>query len=352
MIVIRPYSLPLATPYRWSKGEQTTRGGLIHRIEISGHVGWGETAPPPHLRVDGPALQREAEAAVAGLDPEDEEFLAKLDARAPAPRVRTGLSTAWFCARAAKAGISLAAYLGEGWREPAAQVPINGLIGEGDPGAAADRAGEIWSQGIRTFKIKCTEDHDLDDRRVAAIRAAFPTATLRLDPNEAWTRDNMLDRMAAMAPLDIEYVEEPVSSARTMADLEGFAELKRASPIPIALDQSVTGVAEATAILNAGAADILILKSQAVGGFDHAMNVTRMAEGRGVECVMTSSLETAIGLTASLHAAALLGAPIPACGLSLGRFFTEDVTEKPPIVDGVMNTPTAPGLGVGDVILN
>ena len=352
MIEIRPYALPLATPYRWSKGEQTTRGGLIHRIEISGHVGWGETAPPPHVPVDGPALQREAEAAVAGLDPEDDNFLERLDTRAPATRIRTGISTAWFCARAATAGMPLAAYLGQGWREPAAQVPINGLIGEGDPDAAAGRAREIWQQGIRTFKIKCTEDHDLDDRRVAAIRAAFPSATLRLDPNEAWTRANMLNRMAAMAPLDIAYVEEPVSSAETMADLAGFAALKRASPIPVALDQSVKGVGEATAILDAGAADVLIMKSQAVGGFDRAMDVVRLAEDRGVVCVMTSSLESAVGLTASLHAAALLGAPIPACGLSLGRFFTQDVAAKPPIVNGVMKTPTAPGLGLENVVLD
>lgn len=226
------------------------------------------------------------------------------------------------------------------------------MIGEAGPDAAIGRAQDIWDQGIRTFKIKCTDDHALDDRRVAAIRAAFPTAALRLDPNEAWTRDNMLERMAAMAPLNIEYVEEPVSSAQTMADLAGFAALKRASPIPVALDQSVKGVAEATAILDAGAADVLIMKSQAVGGFDHVIDVVRMAEGRGVVCVMTSSLETAIGLTASLHAAALLGAPIPACGLSPGRFFTADVTEKPPIADGHMTIPTDPGLGVGDVVLN
>ncbi len=105
MIEITPYSLPLATPYRWSKGEQTTRGGLIHRIEISGHVGWGETAPPPHVRVDGPALQREAQAAVAGLDPEDDNFIDKLDARTPETRIRTGITTAWFCTRAAQAGL-------------------------------------------------------------------------------------------------------------------------------------------------------------------------------------------------------------------------------------------------------
>ena len=117
-IDITPYALPLSTPYRWSKGVQTVRSGLLVRIEVDGAVGWGETAPAPHLPVDGPALKAEAEAAVADLDPTAGDFIERLDDRSPEIRIRTGISTAYFAQQAAQAGLSFAAFLGRGWRTP------------------------------------------------------------------------------------------------------------------------------------------------------------------------------------------------------------------------------------------
>lgn len=312
-------------------------------------IGWGETAPAPHLPVDGAALKAEAESAVAGLNPLDDEFMQRLDERRPEVRVRTGITTAYFALQAARAGLSLAQYLGRGWRVPVGSVPINGLVGEADPTEAVARCQSIWAEGIRTFKIKCTAEHDQDDQRVAAIRAAFPDAHLRLDPNEAWTPQNFLARLESMAVHRIDYCEEPIPKEYTLADLGRFADLRAKSPIPIALDQSVTGPEITRRIIEAGAADVLIMKSQAMGGFDRAVEIIRYAESENVLCVMTSSLETAVGLTASLHGAAILPTPIPACGLSLGRFYARDVGEKPAITDGMMKVPDGPGLGMGTI---
>jgi len=351
MIDIHPFSLPLTTPYRWSRGKQTVRGGLIVRMEKDGHVGWGEAAPPPHIPVDGPALKAEAEAAVEGLNPAAPDFIERLDERAPTPPIRTGITTALFALRAAQEGLSLGAYLGKGWRKPAANVPINGLVGEAAPEDAVARCKNIWGEGIRTFKIKCTDEHELDNRRVAAIREAFPDANLRLDPNEAWTPENFLGRLEHMARHRIDYCEEPVPKEFTLADLKRFAKLSEQSPIPIALDQSVTGPDITRRIIETGAADVLIMKSQAMGGFDRAVEIIRLAESRSILCVMTSSLESAVGLTASLHGAAILPAPLPACGLSLGRFYARDVAKKPAIRDGMMTVPTGLGLGMGEISL-
>ena len=189
----------------------------------------------------------------------------------------------------------------------------------------------------------------MDNQRVAAIRAAFPKAKLRLDPNEAWTPENVLRRLEHMATYNIEYCEEPIPSAYTLANLERFARLKEQSPIPIALDQSVTTMETTKQIIDAGATDILILKSQAMGGFDRAVEIIQMGEAAGIPSVMTSSLETAIGLTASLHGAAILPAPIPPCGLSLGRFYAKDIAVKPSIHAGVMQVPRGPGLGLTEI---
>ena len=149
-----------------------------------------------------------------------------------------------------------------------------------------------------------------------------------------------------MAVHGIDYCEEPIPSAYTLADLARFARLRESSPIPIALDQSVTGPEITRRIIDAGAADVLIMKSQAMGGFDRSVEIILLAEAAGVLSVMTSSLETAVGLTASLHGGAVLGPPLPACGLSLGRFFARDVCEKPAIDNGVMRVPEGPGLGI------
>lgn len=351
MIDVYPFDLPLATPYRWSKGTQHSRAGLIFRVTIDGAVGWGETAPPPHLPVDGEKLKGEALDVLNDLDPYREDFIGRLDERTPAPRIRTGITTAWIAAKAAAEGLSFAEYLGKGWRQPVTQVPVNGLVGEADPAAVVERCGQIWDQGIRTFKIKCTDDHALDDQRVAAIRAAFPDATLRLDPNEAWTPENMLSRLEHMSQHEIQYCEEPIPSAYTLANLDRFARLREQSPIPIALDQSVTSTEITKRIIDAKAADVLILKSQAMGGFDHAVEIIRLGEAAGILSVMTSSLETAVGLTASLHGAAILPPPLPACGLSLGRFYARDIAVKPEIDNGIMQVPAGPGLGLSSVDL-
>ena len=352
MISIYPFNLPLATPYRWTKGIQYSRAGLIFRIDLDGAIGWGETAPPPHLPVDGKKLKAEALDNLKDLNPYSEDFIQQLDARNIAPRIRTGITTAWITAKAAAQGISFADFLGKGWRSPVTEVPVNGLVGEAEPVALVERCTQIWHQGIQTFKIKCTDDHSMDNQRVAAIRAAFPDATLRLDPNEAWTPENVLSRLEHMATYDIQYCEEPIPSAYTLANLERFARLKEQSPIPIALDQSVTTIEITEQIIDAGATDLLILKSQAVGGFDRAVEIIQMGEAASIPSVMTSSLETAIGLTASLHGAAILPAPLPACGLSLGRFYARDIAVKPNINGGMMQVPSGPGLGLTEVTIS
>ncbi len=332
-------------------GEQTVRGGLIVRMEKDGHVGWGEAAPPPHMPVDGPALKAEAEAAVEGLNPAALDFIERLDERTPALPIRTGITTALFALRAAQEGLSLGAYLGKGWRKPAARVPINGLVGEAAPEDAVARCKNIWGEGIRTFKIKMHERARIGQPARCRHQRSLSRCQFKARPQRILGPENFLGRLEHMARHRIDYCEEPIPKEFTLADLKRFARLREQSPIPIALDQSVTGPEITRRIIQSGAADALIMKSQAMGGFDRAVEIIRLAESRGILCVMTSSLESAIGLTASLHGAAILPTPLPACGLSLGRFFARDVANKPAIRDGMMTVPTGLGLGMGEISL-
>jgi len=88
---IRPYRLALQTPYRWSKGTQYHRSGLILRFAHDGQVGWGEAALPPHVDYPPDDFARECRALMAGLDPLADDFLTELDLRECPARLRCGM---------------------------------------------------------------------------------------------------------------------------------------------------------------------------------------------------------------------------------------------------------------------
>lgn len=341
-IEITPYALPLAVPYRWSKGVQHERTGVIVRIDLDGGTGWGEGALPPHVVYPGAAFAEQCRALLAGLEPERDSFLDELELREIPARARCGIASAWLSARAAREGKPLAAFLGRG-RPVAARVPVNDLIGDETPQACVERARAALARGQDTVKIKCGPDRSLDLARVAAIRSTFPDLRIRLDPNESWPPEWALDQLRAMARFDIEYVEEPLPRG---TGIGRYAELCRESPIPIALDDSARTMTHVQFIIARRAAHVLVLKPPRLGGPDATVAVVDAAAAAGLRSVVTASLETAIGLTVALHCCALLPPPIPPCGIGTARFFARDLAPPPPIVDGHMAVPTEPGLGL------
>jgi len=347
----RPYDLALRTPYRWAHGAQERRRGLLVALRRGAHAGGGECAPPPHEAVDGAALAAEAARLVRGLDPLSPRFLTALDARHPAPRLRCGLATAHLDLVARRAGLALADHLAEAiglGRAAHSEVPVNALIvatGAHEAGGAAEAARAAMAAGIRTLKIKCSDDRRADVARVRAIHEATPEARLRLDANGAWDTAWAADHLADLrdaAGGRIEYVEQPLPAD----ELEALATLRRGTDIRVALDEPVTGPTAVQEILAAGAADVLVLKPQRLGGPDRAALLVRMVEAAGLEAVVTNSLETAVGVTAALHVACLLPAPVPACGLATSGLLAEDVAAAPPVRDGRMRRPEEPGLGL------
>lgn len=341
-IEARPYDLPLVIPYRWSKGVQHRRAGLIVRCEIDGAVGWGESAPAPHEPVDGPAFAAASAALVEGLDPGAEDFLARVEARGAEGRLRCGISTAWLSARAALRGESLAAHIAGPGRVPAPRLPINELVTDDTPEGCVRRTAEAVARGQDMVKVKCTPERELDLSRISAIRAAFPEIGIRLDPNESWPVDWAAEQLEAMAPFGIEYCEEPLPRGTSF---ETYARLRRQTSVPIALDDSVRSPDHARRIIAAGAADVLILKAPRLGGPDETLRIIDLAHEAGLRSTVTASLETSVGLHAALQIGVLLPAPLSPCGLGTARFFGADVAPPPPIVDGHMTLPATPGLG-------
>ena len=341
-IEVRPYDLALQTPYRWSKGTQHSRAGLIMRLEHDGHVGWGEAALPPHVAYPPMAFAQECASLVAALDPLSEGFLAELDQRECPARLRCGLSTAVLSLRASQAGLGLSSYLLANSQPTPGRVPVNELIGDAEPEVCAQRANAAVAQGQDTVKVKCTTERALDLRRIAAIRAAQPSVHIRIDPNESWPLEWAAEQLNAMARYDIAYCEEPLPRSTPLA---AYGALRRQTSVPIALDDSIRTLRDVELAALHQAADLFVIKAQRVGGPDKLLAIVHAATQAGIGCTVTSSIETSVGLYLGIHCTAMTPAPMAAAGIGTARFFAENIGEPPPIVDGHMVVPTGAGLG-------
>lgn len=343
VIEVKPYRLALQTPYRWSKGTQYHRMGAILRLESpDGHVGWGEAALPPHVDYPQDAFADEIRALMTGLDPLASDFLSEISLRECPARIRCGISTAVLTLRAAQSGRTLAGYLLGDGRSVPERVPVNDLIGDAEPEVCAQRARDAGARGQDTVKVKCTSERELDLARIQAIREAMPGIKIRLDPNESWPVEWAGEQLRAMEKFNIEYCEEPLPRG---TPLSVYGQLRRETRVPVALDDSIRTVRDVELAAIHKAADIFILKAQRVGGPDRLLEIVQAATAHGIGCTVTSSLETSLGLYLGIHCTALTPSPIAAAGIGTARFYAENVCEPPPIVDGCMAVPNAPGLG-------
>ena len=272
------YSIPLRTRFRGI----TVREGVL----IRGESGWGEWSP----------------------------FL-EYDAAEAEPWLR--------CAEEAAAG-----------QWPAAvrdAVPVNVTV----PATNAERAHEIVTNGgCATAKVKVAErGQSLGDdlARIEAVRDAIgPRGLIRVDANGGWDVD---EAIAAIRALDLaagglEYVEQPCPS------VEDLAAVRRAVTVPIAADESIRRADDPYRVKHLEAADIAVLKVQPLGGVRACL---RIAEDIGMPVVVSSALESSVGIAAGLALAAALPDLPHACGLATVQLFTDDVVDHPLVpVNGLL----------------
>ncbi|WP_419220546.1 o-succinylbenzoate synthase [Gordonia sp. CPCC 206044] len=216
-----------------------------------------------------------------------------------------------------------AAYLGPP-RPQRGRVPVNATV----PAVPADEVAAILARypGATTAKIKVAEPgQGLDDdvARVAAARAIVPR--VRVDANGQWTVDDAVRALRAIG--ELEYAEQPC------ATVEELAAVRRAVDVPIAADESIRKAADPYRVVAADAADIAIVKIAPLGGMRAVLS---LAEVIGLPVVVSSALDSAVGIAAGVAAAAALGQLDHACGLGTGTLFTVDVAEPFVPVDGAI----------------
>ncbi|MCR2783724.1 MULTISPECIES: o-succinylbenzoate synthase [unclassified Microbacterium] len=234
----------------------------------------------------------------------------------------------------AEAATWLAGAIDFGWQEsPAAvrdRVPVNATM----PAVEAGRVPEVLARfdGCRTVKVKVAEPGHLladDVARVRAVRQALgPEGRVRLDANGAWNVDEAEHAVHALAEFDLEYIEQPCASVAELVELRGRI---RYMGIPIAADESVRKASDPLAVARAGAADIVVVKAQPLGGVHRALQIVAEA---GLPAVVSSALETSIGLSMGLALAAALPDLEFDCGLGTAALFTGDVIASPLVPQG------------------
>jgi len=206
------------------------------------------------------------------------------------------------------------------------------------PVVSEERAAQlVGASGCRTAKVKVADprvDLTADTRRVAAVRDALgPGGKIRVDANGAWTVTQAVDAIGALdvAAGGLEYVEQPCRS------LPELSEVRRLSRVPIAADESIRRATDPAKVALAGAADIAVIKVAPLGGVRAAL---RIAAAAGLPVVVSSAVDSSIGLTAGLALAAALPELPFACGLGTISLLADDVTSgalRP--VDGFIEVP-------------
>src|SRR5207302_2008088 len=129
--------------------------------------------------------------------------------------------------------------------------------------------------------------------------------------------------------------------------LTGMARVRAAVRTLIAADESVRGLQEAQRVMAAGAADVLVVKPMLAGGLRPALDIIQAAAAAGLGVVVTTTIDSGVGVAAALHLAATLSQPALACGLATGMLLTGTLVTQPPAVqDSRMALPRRAGMGV------
>lgn len=390
------YELPLKAPLETAYGVVTERQGLLVSLGDGEHIGWGDAASVPGWSSETLAdCKRALESAMVRLE-HAWGFVPRCDIRVGGI-ARAGVAGAYIDLLAKRRGVSVASFLrgyfggepeprlsrlspssfqvlitatrppiqdtnifempptrltevvplspdrvqGTKTLETPLRVGVNGLVSSKRPEAAAEAAAALAADGFAVVKLKVgAADSATDIARVAAVRAVIgDEVELRLDANGAWDVDEAIDFLKTVSSHNIAYCEEPTSG------IPNIAEVGRQVDVPVAVDESAMPLEDFDLALATKGVGVVVIKPQAMGGPDLAGRAILQAVSAGKRCVITSIIDSAIGVTHAAHLAAAL-LPNEVHGLATSSLLTTDVAPAPDIQDGTFHVPIGPGLGI------
>ncbi|MFQ5995461.1 MAG: o-succinylbenzoate synthase [Acidiferrobacterales bacterium] len=337
--LLAPYALKLHRSWVSARGAWRHRRGWLVGIEAeNGLVGFGDCAPLPSWGEDLTDIERQLHdglEACTGVDMQ--QALNNLSTLHNAPAVRCGLETALLDFSARTDGAPLSHWLSG---DPAVSVKVNAALGALDA-QTATRAHDAIAQGYRVLKIKIGVSASVQE--LSALRALVetlpPGIALRLDANGRWSIEQAQQFLAELRELPVESLEEPLDAPQS----DALKALQAETPFPLALDESLRSW-KTDVLLRDPPVSRIVLKPMMLGGPLSALKLAREAESAGLQCVVTSTVDSAAGIWMALHLAAALNNDL-VHGLATGPWLAQDVGDGPLIEQGSMAVPEIPGLG-------
>ena len=344
---LREIQMPLLAPFETSFGRTTSRRILIVRaFDRSGASGYGECTAMEgpfynHETIDtawlimeqfiAPLLSaaRPAEASqVSGiLAPIRENRMAK-----------GGVETAIWDLEAKLAGLPLWRHLG------GTQSVINCGVSIGlqqSVEALLDKVAREVNSGYQRIKIKIKPGSDVE--LVKSVRSRFPSITLSVDANSAYSLDHDLHLLEQLDQYELLMIEQPLAAG----DLLEHARLQRTMRTPICLDESIVSLTNAEHALELGACRIINVKLGRVGGHTEARAIQELARTRSVPVWCGGMLESGVGRAHNIAMSTLPGFTLPGDVSASARYWAEDIVEPPITVSksGTIEAPSGDGIG-------
>lgn len=336
--------VPFTETIQWGSGARTGTTRLICRIRTEdGVVGWGETL----CLIDTvPAAFNTVAQLAIGTPVSDVERLFRkvmgagyYHHKRAAVMAIAALEMAMWDAFAKIVRQPLWALWGGVWRK---EVRAAAYTFTKDHTLLADRLKAFEDEGYRDFKVKIGFDMASDIALAECARKVIGTADLRLDVNGAWTPGTAKRQLEKLRAFDPAYVEQPLE----MDDLVGTARLRAGQPVPIALDESAYTLQDVGNIVQAGAADYVLLDPHQAGGLWQVIKAAALCEAHGIAVGLHSGAELALSQAAYVH----LAASIPNMSLAIDterRYLAGDIARNTPTLrDGAFGLPDKPGLSV------
>ncbi len=328
----KPIDLKLTTPFRISRTVSQVAPNVITQVSHKEWTGYGEAAPDEYYGETQETVLAcvSAFAGNLGGDPfAIEEVMSRLD-----HVIRLNPS--------AKAAVDMALYdlVGKMLNVPVYKMlglnpehtpQTSFTLGIDTPANMAKKA--LLARDYPILKVKVGTKHDLDNLK--AIREVSQ-ATIRVDANTAWTPKEAIRMINALAPYNIEFVEQPTAPR----DLDGLRLVRENVPLPIIADESCVTVDDIPRIV--GCVDGINIKLMKCGGLRHALKMIHVARAHHLSIMIGCMIESSLAITAAAHLTPL----VDYADLDGHLLIDNDPYEGVKVVNGKLVLPDAPGLGV------
>jgi o-succinylbenzoate synthase len=331
-ITFTPYELPFKTPLITSRGVTTRRKGFLVKLQSNRDtIGMGEVAPLAEYgteSIDEAAHELERLTAMTSFPswPDSLESLnawsekVKLQAERT-PAVRFGIESALLAGICQDQELRLEEFLCEDRVE---KVHVNALLSGKNEEEIIASAKEACANGFRTLKVKIgIKSVTADVNLLKDLRALCSEQKLRVDVNGAWSLEQALQFAEQALPYKLEYIEDPLAKER-LADLKT---LHRQSKIPIAVDEGARSATEVKQLINGDMCDIIVLKPTAIGSYAELEDIFFCKGSEGI--VVSSLMESSVGLSYLTACAAAFGSMQAAHGLSTALYLSRDTLKQP-----------------------